>query len=374
MACDYEGQVNRLLTSPNILPEQRQVLTEYDRDAKLNRNDSPKTRQNRMILLVKLAEHVKKPFMEMTADDLKDFIYSRQVSPASKDAYKAIIQKFYKWHYNTDDKPDVVKWMRKGSNTKKKLPDDLLSLDEIKDLINVSDNPRDAALIAIFYDAGGRLGEILGLKQKDVKTDEYGFYIMVNGKTGQRRIRLTISAPYIKALLNNHPHKGHNNPLFTGRQGREISHTHCRTTFRKVAKRAGIEKNIHPHLFRHTRMTHLASDLTEQQLKVFAGWTGGSRMPGTYVHLSGADVDSKILEIAGMKDPAERKREDETLKPRECPRCSEINAVTNIYCYKCGMPLTKTAIDEKENAVNELWEGLKAHPEILLELAGMKKS
>lgn len=36
-----------------------------------------------------------------------------------------------------------------------------------------------------------------------------------------------------------------------------------------LAKKAGITKRIYPHLFRHTRATHLAEHLTDSQLKRF---------------------------------------------------------------------------------------------------------
>ena len=45
-----------------------------------------------------------------------------------------------------------------------------------------------------------------------------------------------------------------------------------------VWMRAGINKRIHAHLFRHTRMTELAKTLPEQTLKQLAGWSGSSKM------------------------------------------------------------------------------------------------
>ena len=63
-----------------------------------------------------------------------------------------------------------------------------------------------------------------------------------------------------------------------------------------------IKKKIYPHLLRHSRLTELAKELTEQELKVFAGWVAGSNMAQIYVHLSGSDVSNKLLSNAGLID------------------------------------------------------------------------
>ncbi|WP_305309611.1 tyrosine-type recombinase/integrase [Methanolobus sp.] len=345
-------------------------MNSYDKDAKMNSGHSAKTRADRAIILSKLAIYSGKPFKEMTEDDIRAYLFSLDVAPVSLDNYKAHIKKFFKWLYKTDIDPECTRWLKFRSTKKRKLPDDILTMDEVKALINAADNVRDQTLIAMFYDTAARLGEVLGLNQGHVNADSFGFFIMVNGKTGTRRIRLTISAPYVKSLLNSHPCKGANNPLFYTQAGTRMSDSLCRSIIKTLVQRAGIEKRVHAHLFRHTRMTHLAEDLTEQQLKVFAGWTGDSKMSGIYVHLSGADVDNKILELSGMKSPDERKEAEDTLKPKVCGRCNEVNAVTNMYCFKCGMAMTKEAESNNNDTIAAVLDKLKEHPEILLEALG----
>jgi len=65
---------------------------------------------------------------------------------------------------------------------------------------------------------------------------------------------------------------------------------------RKLAENAGIKKDVHPHLLRHSRATHLTQKgLNEPHLRKFFGWTRNSDTPSIYVHLSGRDTDKAIL-------------------------------------------------------------------------------
>jgi integrase/recombinase XerD len=89
-----------------------------------------------------------------------------------------------------------------------------------------------------------------------------------------------------------------------------------RMRLNKLAKKAGINKKIHPHLFRHSRATYMANYLTEAQMNMYFGWVQGSNMPSIYVHLSGRDIDDAVLKANGIieKDVATLKVQKETEK------------------------------------------------------------
>jgi hypothetical protein len=73
-----------------------------------------------------------------------------------------------------------------------------------------------------------------------------------------------------------------------------------RMRLKKISKKAGINKKIHPHLFRHSRCTYMANYLTEAQMNAYFVWVQGSGMPSVYVHLSGRDVDDAVLKANGV--------------------------------------------------------------------------
>jgi integrase/recombinase XerD len=186
----------------------------------------------------------------------------------------------------------------------------------------------------------------LNLKIGDAEFDEYGAVVRVNGKTGERRLRMVESVPDLKLWLSMHPER--NNPevaLFPKHRRGEGSLGLAGLTvlLENLRREAGINKHIHPHLLRHTRATHLASVLTEAQMRVFFGWSKRSRMPEIYVHLSGRDVDSTLLKHYGVK--VDMPKED-ILGPKACPWCKTVNSPSARFCQSCNAPLDPASADK----------------------------
>jgi site-specific recombinase XerD len=140
-----------------------------------------------------------------------------------------------------------------------------------------------------------------------------------------------------------------------------------------LAKKAGVKKRVNPHSFRHARATHLAGMLTESQMKQYLGWTQGSKMAAVYVHLSGRDVDNKILEIHGLKKPEEEEKARQ-MGPKICPACEKANEFEARICCRCGRALDiKTAIEEENASERRISGFFASRPETLEDLRAYLK-
>jgi integrase len=267
---------------------------------------------------------------------------------STKRDFRITIKKFYKWLRETEDYPEEVRWIKStGRKCERiKLPEEMLSEEDIERLINVAENPRDKAFIAILYESGCRIGEMLFLRLKHINFDQYGAQLLVNGKTGYRRVRIIASAPYLTDWINRHPKRDDPEaPLWVTRDYEIMSYAALRISFKRLFKKAGVRKKINFHNFRHSRATYLANHLTEAQMKEFFGWVQASDMASIYVHLSGRDVDNALLKVHGIKKPEEQ--EESQLNPKKCSRCHEINQFTNVFCNRCGMILDKDLMNRK---------------------------
>jgi len=307
-----------------------------------------------LFCLQNVARWARKDLAKTDKKDIVKIIKTLEKSNYSsnvKHATKVSIKKFYKWLNDGEEYPDKVKWIKSTPKTKNKLPEELLTIKDIEKMIKTADHPRDKAFIAVLYESGCRIGELLSLKIKHVVFDEYGAKIIVNGKTGMRRIRIITYSSLLATLIEMHPNR--DNPesqLWIGiganNRYKEIHYPSVRKQIGVIAKNAGIKKKIYPHLFRHSRATELANHLTEAQMNQHFGWVQGSDMPSTYVHLSGRDVDSALLKICGLKK--EEKQRIEELSPKKCHRCEKMNPPTGKFCLKCGAPLNLETVMKTE--------------------------
>lgn len=123
-----------------------------------------------------------------------------------------------------------------------------------------------------------------------------------------------------------------------------MSYHNFRRLLLEAREKAGIKKDVRPHLLRHARLTELAKVLPEQKLKKWAGWTQGSNMASIYIHLSGKDLDEDFKQLHGLPTEKMGPALKGELSPKECPRCKAMNPATHMYCLRCGM-----ALDEKES-------------------------
>ena len=328
--------------------------------------------------LRKLAEWLDISFTRATKKEIMRLvrqIEQKEYSNWTKHDYKVILKKFYKWINGDEEYPEKVRWMKTTFKKKnQKLPEDLLTSEEVERMINASGNLRDKALISLLYESGCRISEILTMRIKHATFDKYGAKILVNGKTGMRRIRVISSVPYLASWLDIHPLR--DNPdapiwvaIGTRNRNELIKYPNARIMIASLAKKIGLKKRVNPHNFRHSRATYLASHFTEAQMNQYFGWKQGSDMPSCYVHMNGRDIDGAVLKLHGLKK--EEKEDSTEFSPRKCHHCEKMNPPNSKFCIRCGAPLdleTVMKVEEKrkevDNTMTILLKDLLKDPEI----------
>lgn len=387
--------IDRALNSPALSEEQRQVLKEFYRASVVAGDKKIRTLFGYIIAVSYLGEFVKKPYNEVTKRDLEDYILVLRNGNQQKiDELKARIEKgekinkntlrrykpkaesrifmdltyikgFFKFVFQTEDFPDVVKWIKLKMIKNDIQEDELLTEEDRIKLVKCGSSAMDIAFIALLSDSGARIDEILSANIGDIKDDEYGArFFIKQSKTKPRPIRLTMSLPYVKAWINEHPYSDDpESPLFINRGnafGRRLKYGGARERLLKAKRRAGIKKRVNPHHFRHSRAGDLdKAGFNERDLRIFMGWSETSNMPSRYLHSGEREVDKKIREKNGF-DNEKKKLNNINLGSKKCPRCAKLNVVTAVYCI-CGMELdTNTVMRERrikaDAVLNEMFE------------------
>lgn len=344
----FERLLERVLSDKKLSSNSRSLIREHIAYLQAQGRDT-KTLIKHLYCLkvfVDFAEG-KVDFKALTRKDIEKIIAKLESSdykPETKRNVKAVVKGFWKHAFGQDEfYPEPIRWIKTTTRRKDKLmPDGILSEEDIMKLLDVANNVRDKAIIATLFDSGIRVGELLSMKRKDVDLEGNPAHIVVNGKTGPRRIPILFSVPYLATYLNEQKLRKPGEYLWNvvgswAGLTQRADYSAIRMMLQRVAKRAGIDKRVNPHSFRHARATDYASRLSDQQLKMLFGWVGGSRMAETYVHLSGKDIDNSVLEANGYK-PVEMQAPK--LKVQLCPRCHLANEPTAQYCSRCGSPLS----------------------------------
>lgn len=338
----------RNIKKSELSPRNKSLILKFN-DELFSRGLSTARVTKYMCKLFKLARWLRKDFVDANLQDIKRLVSKVERShyvPFTKKEYKMCLKKLFQWMREMDeDYPPEVRWIKLGSvsGVTRKLPEDMITQEEVLRLINVARTARDRAFVSTLYESGCRIGELLPLQIGRVQFDSMGAQLRVNGKKGWRRIRVVSSVPYLTAWLNEHPLK--DNPgayLWIDIRGSLIRYNSSRMILDRLGRRASVKKRLNPHNFRHSRATFLANYLTEAQMKEYFGWTGASDMPAVYVHLSGRDVDKAILKLHGMTVEDNRK-EEKILVPKKCIRCNTSNPASNKFCSLCGLPLDEKA-------------------------------
>ena len=131
----------------------------------------------------------------------------------------------------------------------------VISLEEVKSLIEHTNNIKHKCIVSLFYSSGIRLQELLNLKLEDIDSKRMVINI-IEGKGGKDRVTMLSESVLVdlrKYFIEWKPKKY----LFEGSASKKYSNTSISKLIHRASKKAGIRKRVTPHILRHSFATHL---------------------------------------------------------------------------------------------------------------------
>jgi integrase/recombinase XerC len=172
----------------------------------------------------------------------------------------------------------------------KRLPN-ALDADQMTKLLTFradsSIDARDKAMMELFYSSGLRLAELINLDIGDV--DLRDRTVRVTGKGSKTRIvpmgRYAVDALNAWMLQRNLVGTPESLAVFVARDGSRISARTVQYRLAGWAKKQGLGRHVHPHMFRHSFATHLLE--SSQDLRGVQEMLGHANIATTqiYTHL-----------------------------------------------------------------------------------------
>ena len=216
----------------------------------------------------------KRDYLLYLIDSGKD-VNSVRLASAAIDFYIVNIAK---------EQPDNIALPKK----KKTLPE-VLSKEQIKSMINSSENIKHQIIIEILYSSGLRLSELLNLRIEDI--DFENNLIRVRQGKGKKD-RITIVSKDTAIKVKKYCSQG---LIIKGRNGKYSSRS-IQSILKKAAIKSGIKQKVTPHMLRHSFATHLLESGVD--IRYIQMLLGHSRLQTTQIYTHIANTKLK-----GIKSP-----------------------------------------------------------------------
>ncbi len=176
------------------------------------------------------------------------------------------IKTFYKYLIHTNQIQTDPTELIEHPGQERHLPE-ILHVEEIEQMIQSVDlskpeGHRNLAILEVLYGCGLRVSELCHLLISSVRWDEE--LLLIHGKGNKQRL-VPVGKPALKSLhiwINEiRPlwkiQKGNEDYVFINRRGNKLSRVMVFYILKELAERAGIKKNIYPHILRHSFATHM---------------------------------------------------------------------------------------------------------------------
>lgn len=230
--------------------------------------------------------YVQKPVEAITTADIRVFLGQFGHLKMSSIAKKlSVLKSFFGWLVEEEIIPRDPTRKIKPPKAEKRLPK-ALGIEELETIREACRTPRERALVEVLYSTGCRLGEIHALNRQDINWEQRSCRVVGKGSKEREVFFSWKAIHYLKKYLQS---RGDAHPaLFVTERKpiRRLSRRAIQREIKLIGERAGVQKNVHPHVYRHTFATltlNQGADLVAVQSLL------GHTNPATtqvYAHLS----------------------------------------------------------------------------------------
>jgi len=336
-------------------------IREFLAEVNTQNNLSAQRKFKLMSNLTNVFQHLP-PVEEITIADLYDAVEGikgstnrRTGKPYTKNTQNdllRILKRFATWlvenKYSDMDLLKIKKIKIPAYLSKTKTDDSILTEEEAKMVIETPHSLRYRALLGILYEGGFRIQEIADMRWSDVRFTQWGARIRTAGKTEkERHVPIIMYREFLSQWQSEHSDPRPDNYVFLNYHNQPLKYQSISKNIQKFCRDAGIERKITPHIFRHSRVTHVLRRGMQETLckKTFWG-NENTDMLKVYSHLTADDAEKAFAKMAGVEIPEETVTG--AMEPAQCPRCATINTPGSRFCATCGLALDDNALQSFE--------------------------
>ena len=265
------------------------VPTAYTDKLKL-RNYCENTVRTYVSLFSRFAGYFKdKPLQEVTEDEVNAYVLylvkQKGISTNTQHQVVNAIKFYYERVLGGEKKKYRIERPRKES----KLPK-VVSADDMRLMLDVTENVKHWCLLAIIYTGGLRRSEVINLRIQDVDINRN--QVFVRGGKGHKDRQTLLGEVLSEKLPAYFEKEKPNYWLFEGTGRKKYSGTSIGNVVAAAARRAGIKKRVTPHMLRHSFATHMMDDGTDTRYIQRLMGHNSIRTTSIYTHVSTSDLQN----------------------------------------------------------------------------------
>ena len=207
---------------------------------------------------IRFMDHVARPIRSVKLIDLQvfaDHLVEAGLKPVSVHRAMSAIKSLFAFGFRLGYiQFDVGRALRIPS-FRNQLAERILNEAEVLRIIALESNPRNRAILLTLYAGGFRVSEICSLKWRHLQERNSSGQITVFGKGGKTRTVLMPKSVWetLQTLQQDAPADA---PVFKSRKKGHLDESQVWRIVVKAAERAGIDKNVSCHWFRHAHASH----------------------------------------------------------------------------------------------------------------------
>ncbi|MCX6748789.1 MAG: tyrosine-type recombinase/integrase [Candidatus Pacearchaeota archaeon] len=260
--------------------ENEEFLKKIETELKISKN-SPHTIRNYVEYNNKLLEFSRKPPEQISEDDIKSYMAENLSDKASSSII--VFLSAIKYAYLNILKKDLTLGIKRPKK-ERKIPA-VLTKDEVRKLLDSCNNKKSKLMLSLLYACGFRVSELLNLKLDNLNFEEKIGYVKQGKGRKDRVFNIPeFLLPELKEQVSNQKQENQEY-LFSG-INLKLSPRNLQKIVAKAAKKAGINKQVHPHTLRHSYATHLLEQGVD--IRYIQALLGHSSISTTelYTHIS----------------------------------------------------------------------------------------
>lgn len=245
--------------------------------------------------------------LQISYEHIQEYLFQlskKKFSERSQARWISSIKSFFKYLVEDEVRVDNPATLLEGPKLGLYLPD-TLSFEDVERIIrainiNTDLGQRNQCMIEVLYGCGLRVSELIDLKISNINFKES--YLKVDGKGDKTRFvpiadhTSNLITEYIRNVRAKYKiNKKCEDILFLNSRGSAMSRVIVFIIIKELTEKAGINKKISPHTFRHSFATHLLQNGAD--LRFIQEMLGHSSITTTeiYTHLKNEQLRDVIL-------------------------------------------------------------------------------